>query len=132
VVGRDRLRGRARNIDASVFFGGDPGSPDTFQKFYADVQMYANTFNGTDPQTYLGDELCSKIPSPANGGRAPTSAAAATEAYDALHAELTRTAAIEERGRDRPRLNDKVIEETRMIPLVHRGRSRRIPTRWAA
>jgi peptide/nickel transport system substrate-binding protein len=44
-----------RNIDASVFFGGDPGSPDTFQKFYADVQMYANTFNGTDPQAYLGN-----------------------------------------------------------------------------
>ncbi|HEX9859372.1 MAG TPA: peptide ABC transporter substrate-binding protein, partial [Paracoccaceae bacterium] len=31
-----------KNIDASVFFGGDPGSPDTFQKFYADVEMYAN------------------------------------------------------------------------------------------
>jgi peptide/nickel transport system substrate-binding protein len=44
-----------RNIDASVFFGGDPGSPDTFQKFYADVQMYANNFDGTDPQNYLGD-----------------------------------------------------------------------------
>ncbi len=39
-----------RNIDASVFFGGDPGSPDTFQKFYADMEMYANTVNGTDPQ----------------------------------------------------------------------------------
>ncbi|MEM1065195.1 MAG: peptide ABC transporter substrate-binding protein, partial [Pseudomonadota bacterium] len=51
-----------RNLDSSVFFGGDPGSPDTFQKFYADVQMYANTFNGTDPQAYLGNMLCSKIP----------------------------------------------------------------------
>ncbi len=38
-----------RNLNASVFFGGDPGSPDTFQKFYADVEMYANVFNGTDP-----------------------------------------------------------------------------------
>ena len=27
-----------RNIDASVFFGGDPGSPDTFEKFYADAR----------------------------------------------------------------------------------------------
>ena len=34
-----------RNLDASVFFGGDPGSPDTFQKFYADVEMYANVFD---------------------------------------------------------------------------------------
>ncbi|HEV7435194.1 MAG TPA: peptide ABC transporter substrate-binding protein, partial [Pseudorhizobium sp.] len=28
-----------RNASASVFFGGDPASPDTFQKFYADVEM---------------------------------------------------------------------------------------------
>ncbi|MCU0853903.1 MAG: peptide ABC transporter substrate-binding protein, partial [Rhodobacteraceae bacterium] len=35
-----------KNVDASVFFGGDPGSPDTFQKFYADVEMYANNFDG--------------------------------------------------------------------------------------
>jgi peptide/nickel transport system substrate-binding protein len=33
-----------RNIDASVFFGGDPASPDTFQKFYADIEMYTNNF----------------------------------------------------------------------------------------
>ena len=28
-----------KNINASVFFGGDPSSPDTYQKFYADIQM---------------------------------------------------------------------------------------------
>ena len=42
-----------RNINASVFFGGDPGSPDTFQKFYADVEMYANNFDGTDPESHI-------------------------------------------------------------------------------
>ncbi len=59
------IEAELRNINASVFFGGDPGSPDTFQKFYADVEMYANTFNGTDPQSYLGNMLCDKAPSPA-------------------------------------------------------------------
>jgi len=53
-----------RNLDASVFFGGDPGSPDTFQKFYADVEMYANTFNGTDPQQYLAAYRCGAEPKP--------------------------------------------------------------------
>ncbi len=53
-----------RNIDASVFFGGDPGSPDTFQKFYADVEMYANNFDGTDPEAYLGQFTCEKAPRP--------------------------------------------------------------------
>jgi peptide/nickel transport system substrate-binding protein len=111
-----------RNIDASVFFGGDPGSPDTFQKFYADVQMYANTFNGTDPQSYLGDELCSKIPSPATQWQGANVSRGCSEAYDALHAELTRTAGLEARAEIAKRLNDMVIEEGRFIPLVHRGR----------
>ena len=29
-----------RNVDAAVFFGGDPASPDTYMKFYADIEMY--------------------------------------------------------------------------------------------
>ena len=44
-----------KTVDASVFFGGDAGSPDTFQKFYADVEMYANNFDGTDPEAYLAE-----------------------------------------------------------------------------
>ena len=51
-------------LNASVFFGGDPGSPDTFQKFYADVEMYANTFDGTDPENYLGMYRCGNEPKP--------------------------------------------------------------------
>src|SRR5690606_23181202 len=42
-----------RNIDPAVFFGSDPSSPDTFQKFYADIQLYAYNFDGTDPEKYM-------------------------------------------------------------------------------
>ena len=51
-----------RNLNASVFFGGDPGSPDTFQNFYADVEMYTNLFDGTDPQAYLSAYRCGNEP----------------------------------------------------------------------
>ena len=44
-----------RNIDAAVFFGGDPASPDTYAKFYADIEMYTNNFSGTDPESYMGE-----------------------------------------------------------------------------
>jgi peptide/nickel transport system substrate-binding protein len=53
-----------RNIDASVFFGGDPASPDTFQKFYADIEMYTNNFAGVDPQAYMASWLCDDWPRP--------------------------------------------------------------------
>ena len=53
-----------RNISASVFFGGDPSSPDTFQKFYADIEMYTNNFAGVDPEAYMASWICSDMPQP--------------------------------------------------------------------
>jgi len=116
------IEAELRNINASVFFGGDPGSPDTFQKFYADLQMYANTFNGTDPQAYLGNGLCDKAPSPATQWQGENISRFCDPEYDALHAELTKTANIEERARIGRELNDMLVQRGGMIPLVHRGR----------
>jgi peptide/nickel transport system substrate-binding protein len=112
-----------KNIDASVFFGGDPGSPDTFQKFYADVEMYANNFDGTDPQAYLAAYRCGNEPNPANGWQGENINRFCDPAYDALLDELARTAVLEERGRIARALNDKLTKETNtIIPLVDRGR----------
>ena len=111
-----------RNVDASVFFGGDPGSPDTFQKFYADVEMYANTFNGTDPQTYLANLLCSDAPRPESQWQGQNVSRFCSEDYDALYSKLTQTADAAERATIAKQLNDMAIEGGAMIPLVHRGR----------
>ncbi len=111
-----------RNVNASVFFGGDPGSPDTFQKFYADVEMYANTFNGTDPQSYFGNGLCDKAPTPASQWQGENISRFCDEEFDALHAELTKTADAGKRAEIGQQLNTMIFEKGGMIPLVHRGR----------
>ncbi|MCA1775950.1 MAG: peptide ABC transporter substrate-binding protein [Paracoccaceae bacterium] len=111
-----------RNVDSSVFFGGDPGSPDTFQKFYADAEMYANNFPGTDPQAYLGNGLCDAAPRPATQWQGENIARFCMEEYDELHAELTQTADLAERGRIAKELNDMAVQNGMMIPLVDRGR----------
>ncbi len=116
------IEAELRNINASVFFGGDPGSPDTFQKFYADVEMYANTFNGTDPQSYLGNMLCDKAPSPATQWQGENIARFCMPEYDELYATLTTTAGADERAAIARQLNDMAVENGAMIPLVHRGR----------
>ncbi len=111
-----------RNINASVFFGGDPGSPDTFQKFYADVEMYANNFNGTDPEAYLGAYRCGTEPRPESQWQGENINRFCDPAYDALHLELAQTADIEERGRIGRELNDILMQAYVIIPLVDRGR----------
>ena len=111
-----------RNLSASVFFGGDPGSPDTYQKFYADVEMYANTFNGTDPQAYLGNMVCDKAPRPDTQWQGENISRWCDPAYDELYAKLATTAGIEARAEIGRKLNDMAVTGGAMIPLVHRGR----------
>jgi peptide/nickel transport system substrate-binding protein len=116
------IEAELRNVNASVFFGGDPGSPDTFQKFYADVEMYANTFNGTDPQSYLGNMLCDKAPRPETQWQGENISRFCMPEYDALYATLTTTAGADERASIARQLNDMAVGNGAMIPLVHRGR----------
>lgn len=110
-----------RNIDASVFFGGDPSSPDTFQKFYSDVEMYTNGFSGTDPEAYFAGWTCGEIPTPDSGWLGSNITRFCNADYDALVAELANTAAIEERAEIGKQLNDIIVQNYAMIPLIHRG-----------
>lgn len=112
-----------KSIDGGVYFGGDPGSPDTFQKFYADVEMYANNFDGTDPEPYLAQYLCDKAPSPANGWQGENINRFCDPAYDALVAELASTREMEKRGEIAIRLNEMLTKDSYVVvPLVDRGR----------
>jgi peptide/nickel transport system substrate-binding protein len=111
-----------KNIDAAVFFGGDQSSPDTYQKFYADIEMYTNLFNGTDPESYMNNWTCGEIPEPGNNWLGSNMPRYCNEAYDALAAQLATTAAIEERAEIAKAMNDMLMQEGAMIPLVHRGR----------
>ncbi len=40
-------------ILASVFFSSDVGNPDTYSKFYTDIQMYTINMNQPDPQQFM-------------------------------------------------------------------------------
>jgi peptide/nickel transport system substrate-binding protein len=116
------IEANLRNVSASVFFGGDPGSPDTFQKFYADVEMYANNFSGTDPEGYLGAYRCGREPRPETGWQGDNINRFCDPAYDALHLELAQTAGLEARSVIARQLNDILMQEYVIIPLVDRGR----------
>ena len=110
-----------RSIDASVYFGGDPGSPDTRQKFYADVEMYTDNTKGTDPQTYLANWRCDDIPSPANQWQGGNIQRFCDPAYADAVARMAETAAPEDRARMAKELNDRLVQSYTIIPLVFRA-----------
>ena len=109
-------------IDPGVFFGGDAGSPDTFQKFYADVEMYANNSDNPDPETYLGQYQCKNAPSPDNQWQGENMNRFCDPAYDAKIAELSTTTDVAARQTIAKELNDMVTKNSMIVvPLVHRG-----------
>ena len=110
-----------RNIDAAVFFGGDPASPDTYQKFYSDVQMFTSGTSGPDAETFMVRWICGNDPNPANGWLGRNVPRHCDPAYDALYEELTRTGGIEARAEIVKAMNDIIIENGVIIPLVFRG-----------
>ena len=109
-------------IDPGVFFGGDPGSPDTFQKFYADVEMYANNSDSPDPESYLGQYQCKNAPTPETQWQGENINRFCNPDYDALHAELGSVTDIAKRQEIAKKLNDMVTKDSMIVvPLVHRG-----------
>ncbi|MFK7802981.1 MAG: peptide ABC transporter substrate-binding protein [Anaerolineae bacterium] len=110
-----------RNVDASVFFGGDPSSPDTYAKFYTDVEMYTNCASGLDIQGYLGSWLPSEIPGPDNSWGTSNIPRYVNEDYVALHEELTRTGDIDQRAELIKQLNDILVQDYAMIPITDRA-----------
>ena len=111
-----------RNIDAAVFFGGDPASPDTYMKFYADIEMYTNNFDGTDPESYMGNWVCDAIPGPENQWLGNNIQRQCVPEYDALVDEMSRTASLEERARLAKAMNDIIVGNHYMIPLIWRAK----------
>jgi peptide/nickel transport system substrate-binding protein len=111
-----------RNISGSVFFGGDPASPDTMMKFYADIEMYANSFDGADPESYLASWACDKAPKPENQWQGSNRPRYCGLEYDELIGELAKTGKLAERAALVKKMNDKLMQDYVMIPLVLRGK----------
>lgn len=110
-----------RDVDSAVFFGGDPNSPDTYGKFYADIEMYTNSATGTDPQTYMSNWTCSEIARRENNWLGNNVPRWCNEDYDALFEELTRTPVGEHRAEIVKKLNDMLVQNGVVVPLIDRG-----------
>ncbi len=107
-----------KNVDQSAFFS--RGDTDNIWRFYSDVQMYA-TGSSIDPQGYLSNWQTSEITGSENnwmGGNIPRWV---NEEYDELYQELTQTPIGEDRENLVIQLNDLLIQNYVMIPLIDRA-----------
>lgn len=108
--------------DAGVFFGGDPAVHEekSYLRFFADVQMYTE-ISGVDPQQYLSRGLCSNVQTRENGWSSGNNARMCSVEYDETFAQLAQTPLGPEREALVQQLNDILIQNYYVIPLVNRG-----------
>lgn len=107
-------------IDAGVFFSGDPGNPDTLNKFYADLQMYTNGPTTTDPQAYLDAWTCAQRSSSANQWNGNGDGRYCNPEYDALFEQLKGELDPAKRAELAIQMNDILSTDVAVIPLINR------------
>lgn len=109
------------NVPSGVFFGADPASPDTNMKLYADLAMYTSNFAGVDPEGYLAEWRCDKIPGPDNQWLGDNINRWCDPDYDALSEKLFVTAGEEPRAAVVREMNDELVLNHVVIPLIYRS-----------
>jgi len=111
-----------KSIVASVFFGSDFANPDTYQKFWADMQMFTTTMTQPDPQTFMEQfttwELAQKSNKWASRNLSRWTHPEYDEAHKAAQVELDPV----KRAALFIKMNDLVVSGGHVIPLFARPR----------
>ena len=111
-----------KSVIASVFFGGDVANPDTYQKFWSDLQMYTTTMTQPDPQFFMEQFTTDQIAQKANKWASRNLVRWSSKEYD----DTFKAAQVEldpaKRAAMFIRLNDLVVADKYVIPLFARPR----------
>lgn len=110
-----------KSITASVFFSSDVANPDTYTKFYADMEMYTTTQPQPDPERFLNQFTSWEIANKENKwlGRNVSrySSKEADDAYNAAQKELD----PDKRAELLIKVNEIFCEANVILPILSRA-----------
>ncbi len=111
-----------KSVTASVFFSSDVANPDTYSKFWADIQMYTTTMTQPDPEVFM-DQFCSwNHASKENKWQGRNILRWTNADYDKAYKEAVGEVDPIKRAALFIRMNDLVINNQAVIPVVARPR----------
>ncbi len=109
-------------VTAAVYFSSDVANPDTYTKFYCDIQMYTTTMTQPDPEVFM-DQFCSwQISSKENKWQGRNITRWRNDEYDKAWRAAENELDPVKRAALFIRMNDLVIEGLAVIPVVYRPR----------
>ena len=107
-------------IPASVYFSSDVGNPDTYTKFYTDIQMYTTTMTAPDPGDFMLQFTSGEIAQKANKWQGRNITRWKNAEYDALYNMAKNELDPVKRAALFIKMNDLVIKNVVVIPVVYR------------
>ena len=111
-----------KSVTAAVYFGSDAANPDTYQKFWSDMQMFTTTMTQPDPQIFMEQFTSSQAAQKANKWASRNLVRWSNAEYDAAFAAAQVEFDPVKRAALFIKMNDLVVNDKHVIPLFARPR----------
>ncbi|MGD9881014.1 MAG: peptide ABC transporter substrate-binding protein [Reyranella sp.] len=107
-------------VTASVYFSSDVANPDTYTKFYTDLQMYTTTMTQPDPEVFMLQFTSAEAATKANKWQGRNITRWRNKEYDDIFSAAQVEVDPVKRAGMFIKLNDMVINNVVVIPVVAR------------
>jgi peptide/nickel transport system substrate-binding protein len=111
-----------KSITSSVYFSSDVANPDTYAKFYADLQMFTTTMGEPDPGVFMRQFGSWEAASKANKWQGRNITRWRNEEYDKAYRAAESELDPLKRAALFIKMNDLVVGDPVVIPVVYRPR----------
>ncbi len=109
-----------KSITASVYFSSDVANPDTYTKFYTDIQMYTTTMTQPDPGLFMKQFASWEVANKDNKWQGRNITRWRSEEYDATFRSTENELDPVKRAALFIKLNELVVGDVVVIPVVYR------------
>jgi peptide/nickel transport system substrate-binding protein len=109
-----------KSVVASVFFSSDVGNPDTYSKFYADMEMFQIPMSQPDPAQHMRRYISGEVTTKENKWQGRNFPRWVNKEYDATVEAAEGEMDPIKRAALYVKANDLLIQDTVFIPVQHR------------
>ncbi|MBL0900531.1 MAG: peptide ABC transporter substrate-binding protein [Reyranella sp.] len=109
-----------KSVTASVFFSSDVANPDTYTKFYCDLQMYTTTMSQPDPQVFMNQFTSWEVATKDNKWQGRNITRWRNEEYDKIYRASEAELDPVKRTAMYIKMNDMVVQDLAVMGVVQR------------
>jgi len=121
-----------KSVTASVFFSSDVANPDTYSKFYCDIQMYTTTMTQPDPEVFMNQFTSWEVATKENKWQGRNITRYRSEEYDKTFRAAEGELDPVKRAAHFIKMNELAVGDYAVIPVVYRPRVAAISSKLKA